>query len=545
MTDVAEPVGPLNQPGEAPVLPRTPNRMVRKNPFMTGEEWCMFMPGQSSGVKPTHSDTNPADDLPNVWKPPGSLLRVPKCVFLTSVPPAHLWGDHFTLMTKWVAYGYFGHWNDSVARDVRTTAASSAAFGSLVFDGFVGTFSYIGWTIDPHYDPSMDAPRKWSKIGNIPNVSFAEHNRLMAVYTEVKETLETMYPGQIFIYIPEFFPKNPVRAFGPNDENMPLILDIVSPDGIAANTPKNWANGPLWILGPDAIEDVSQFQVPPSAKFQADFFGTNFLHIYAGYQCADGQAGHFGSRSGPDINDVTGRRFWNNVTSFGDPLDKGIEASLIGYTSWEAATSAPLDGYEGQSFTDMLNFMDDIGFRTEGVDGPVRTIPVGKGALLKAAFNNFAGYKCALFEYDGSYSGSYTGIEPGQGNSDKTIYHGITNFKVQDWVEDFRFNIEQVIIDTPNPYGDIHYEPGDPDYNVYIRYPSTPQMKVFTDFADLQYATMLNTLNDLGPKTVEMWSTMISTHNLGDYGFEYVGGSSMLTVEYLLDYIQRHFGFIH
>lgn len=544
MTAVPEPAGPLNQPGEAPVLPRTPHRAVRKNPFMTGEEWCMFMPGQSSGVKPARTDTNPADDLPTTWKPPGSLLRVPKCVFLTSVPPAHLWGDHFTLMTKWTAYGYFGHWNDSEARDVRFTPASSVAFGSLLFDGFVGTFSYIGWTIDPHYDPSMDAPRKWSKIGTIPNVSFSEHNRLMAVYAEVKETLEAMYPGQIFVYTPQFFPTNPVRSFGPNDENMPLILDVVSPDGIAANTPKNWANGPLWILGPDAIDDVSQFQVPPTAKFQADFFGTNFLHIFAGYQCSDGTVGHFDQRSAPDIGDVKSRRHWVNVSTFGDPLDGGIEAGLIGFTSWEAAIHEPLDGYEGDTYNNILSYMEDIGFRADSVDGPVRTVPVGKGALLKAVFDNFAGYKCALFQYDGSYSGSYTGIEPGQGNSPNTLFDGVTHFKVQDWVEDFRFNIEQVILDTPNPDGDIAYEPGNLIYNVYLRYPSTPQMKVFTDFADLQFTTMQNTLNDLGPKTVQIWNTIISTYDLGNYGFEYVGGSSMLTVSYLLEYIQRHFGFI-
>jgi hypothetical protein len=544
---------PANQVGQQPRIPDSDyegNKVGFQpsgNLFKSGEQWSLFMPGQSGGVKGV--------DNPTVWPSPGTLLRVPKCVFLTSVPPAHLWGEQFTLMTKWQPYGYFGHWFDSEARDVRFTPPSSVIEGSELFDGQTGTFAYLGWAVDPQYNTDLDGPRKWEKVGSITNASFEEHNRLQEVFAEVKEILEAQYPNQIYIYITQFFPSNPVRAIGPNDENEPLVLDVVSQEGIAANTPPDFCNGPLWILGPDQVDDRSQFQVPPSPKFEANFFGTNFLHIYAGYQCLAPLLA--GDNAGPnDLSGMINRLFFANTTTMGNPLDGGVVARINGYSPWKAATEDPLDGYEGTASYDfMLNYVESKGFAAESVDNPVRNLPIGKGAKLQSVYNNFAGYSCALFQYDATYGGNYAGLSTASGSqvSDGATgtppYVGPTNYSVQSWVENYRFNIGQVMADIQNDaalglltYSDYHFEPGNGLYNYYTRYPSTEQMAVFTNYLQQQYTLMTTALNGLGPKTAEMWATMIDTYDLADYGFSNPGGSSLLTVEYLVDYIKSHYG---
>src|ERR1019366_6617205 len=147
---------PPNQPFTVPRMPfnATNPPMSRSDIMGTGVNpapFTMFMPGQSLG-SPT--------EYPTAWPEAGTMLRVPKCVFLTSNPPAHLWGKNFTLMSKWSPYGYFGHWYDMHVRDTRYEAATVGSEGSEIFGGFTGNYGYIGWTIDPQYSSTNDGRRK-------------------------------------------------------------------------------------------------------------------------------------------------------------------------------------------------------------------------------------------------------------------------------------------------------------------------------------------------------------------------------------------------
>jgi hypothetical protein len=475
------------------------------------------MPGQSQGSK---------DEKPEVWPAAGTPLRVPKCVFLTSCPPAHLWGKNFTLMSKWAPFGYFGHYFDAVARDIRVTpTATMVPNGSELFDGFSGNYSYIGWTIDPQYPLTNDGRRKWNKCSVVLNLIYNEHLRLVNEFQIAKAYLETRYPNQVFVQICEFFPNSPVTAIAPNDELMPKVLDVYSDAGIAANAPKHKANGPVWLLGPDTID----FD-PTSRQFTTDFFGTNFLHIYCGYQATGGGDG--------SVVDLLGRFHWSDI-KFGYKLDTTFGP---GFDQWIVLPN--FEGYEGDSYGIALNRLKgDMG------SGDPTLVPSGKFDNLLLGYRNFAGYHTSLHEYDLDFNfGAPAQFLSGMGIG--TIWpRGDVVYGDQDWVEQviiLGYDEREAIYGSGAPYFDEDFPGVDFDggvYNHFIRYPGTDEyVNTWIPELQTQWSTLKTAMLDLGPKTVSLWDDLFTRYNLADFGFSYDGGSSVVDADYIIKYVQTYYG---
>ncbi len=504
----------MNQPFDIPRGPDGKQLLSRSEIMGTNGNdsppWTMFMPGQSSGSN---------NELPAVWPAAGSLLRVPKCVFLTSVPPAHLCGKNFTLMSKGGPYGYFGHYFDAVARDIRVTPSPTVnPYGSLVFQGFTGTYTYIGWTIDPQYPPAMDKRRQFNKCSVIPNAIYSEHLRLVGEFQSAKAILEAKYPNEVFVQICEFFPSTPAVTVAPQDELMPLVFDVYTPEGIAANAPLHGANGPAWLLGPD--HDAT------------NFFGTNFLHLYCGYQ-DDG-----GNSSPKSAFDAVNRwHWWSN--NFGYKLDVNFG---LGHDQWIEDPGIP-DGYESFTYGFATQHMD----KTLGSNSPEAATVSASTPLdfLRNGYSKFAGYKVALYTYDAPWDFPLPKF-----NTDTGAYFPchVLDYGDQDWVEQTFFDYPDISeIFAGNP--EICLETGaggldgDGNYNVFMRYPTSLEYKqTFLPALDEQFTLLTTALQNLGPKTAQIWNYLIDTHSLGDVGIGYAGGSSQLTADSIVALVEEHYG---
>lgn len=483
-------------------------------PFLHGDEWIMFMPGQSSGF---------TKEKPSVMPAPGSLPRVPKTVFLTSCPPAHLWGANFTLVTKWTPFGYFGHWNDAMARDTRYTTPTINPYGSLVFDGFTGQYSYMGWSIDPQYPLAWEGRRMFKKHAVVPNLIVTEHYRLVAEFQAAKAILEAKYPNQVFVQVCEFFPNDPVTTIAPEDELSPKVLDVYTPEGRAHNAPKASASGPIWLLGPD--KDAGP----------EDFFGSNFLHIYCGYQ-SDGPD----ATPTPTVEDLRGRFNWPG--NLGYKLDTSFN---FGFDQWIAQNPAdPFapDGYEGVNVLFTENYL-----KAQMTGEHHGIIPTGdKLTNLQHAHDGFRGYKTVLHEYDLPWS---FGGEPDFTPQGTTGPCGPATYYDQDWVEQtiiIGYLIREALAagDPDQCFGTGGGGlTGDGNYNLFEAYPSTlsytetlvPQLRS-------QWSYLKTTILDLAPKTVQIWNDLFAYYGLADLGFEYGGGSSTVTSASIVAYVESHYG---
>lgn len=545
----------MNTPGMYPKFPGI-SSFVRRSDFLDTTRapyWSMFMPGQSMG-RPY------PPEVPSTWPPTGAPLRVPKVLFLTSCPPAHLYTNNFTLISKWskFARGYLGHHDDAVARDTRFWSPAYAPatvnpYGSLVFDGFVGGYDYIGWTCDPQNLPREEGRRLIRKYATIPNPIVTEHLRLVAEFAIAKSTLESRYPGRVFVQICEFFPSAPSLGIAPNDEMLPRVLDVYTPAGIEANTPKHFANGPTWMLGPDFYN----FNLTTHQN-EMNFFGTDFAHIYCGYQSSDNVINDDGFlfRGAPDITDLITRYNWDDGL-FGYKLDTSFFAGYDQFlVNLDPTDSTYNDGYEYGAYDKAVEWLNTVMNNTSTLTiGPLtRTLLKGKLDLLKLGFPNFASYATELHQYDMTFP--FPGSPPNFRTGVGSLYpRGDTIYEDQDWVEDEIVGSYDTRRDTdPNLLGDRYYPGADYDsgvYNFYNRYPATDQyINTWTPQLHNQFNWLKQVLNDLGPKTSDIWDQLIEENHLDDFGFTRpeTSGSSTITADYIIAWaearwnLKEHFG---
>ena len=332
---------------------------------------------------------------------------------------------------------------------------------------------------------------------------------MRAVFQEANEILEST---GYYVQICEFFPSEPRFAHPPYDEFKPWVLDLFSDEGLEANTPRHFANGPLWILGPDS--------------YPAEFFGTHFTHIFCGYQATDGillPDTFFRARGAPDHSDLIKRVHWKN--QFGYNFEA---ANLLAQVPWEVLED---DGYlETEWITNYIRrLMNQVTDDT----------PAGKFAMFSPSHPQFASYKTHLHNYDPAWN------FPGKPSFNQHLKPGafppyVTRYDEQDWVE-------QVIIlgcgqrrdNDENPFGDRHYMCGSPDaYNFTVRYPSEEQYRdQYLPWLHGEYDGFKEAILSLTPKTREIWETLIAENNLNDYGIKYAGGSSEVTVDYIVDLV--------
>lgn len=586
----------INQPGQVPRNPASgglSDGVFQSSPGITSRSrflvndytndnpayWSMFMPGQDgrgSGDGP----------LPAVWPAAGSLLRVPKCVYLTSCPPAHLWGANFVLMTEWSPNGYFGHYNDATARDTRTYAPgyappTSVPLGSLAFDGLTGTYSYIGWTIDPQFDPREIGRRKWQKYATIPNPIVAEHLRLVAEFQIAKSTLEARYPDQVFVQVCDFFPLDPVTAIAPWDERMPKVLDVYTPSATNPNTPGMFANGPIWMLGPDRVV----FDVV-SRTYSTPFFGTNFLHIYCGFQAIQGQlieGETFEEGPGlsvPDISDLVLRGSFDSNTGYSlntDPSFAGVMTSWVmtDHDMYQTGTNGTLVVNSIQNYiTTAYSLMTQSTLLDPG--GPnERLEPEGKLDMLLLGWRNFAGYRVSLHEYDLTWSFGPP-VTRFKGATTTSLYPCYSlNYDDQDWVEGYAFNYADRVSQYGSgaPWHDLCFPgangegypgaagtggddatggtgPGgsfntEADYNMSTRYPGTDQYEGpggYNSVLKAQYDLFVAAMTNASPGCVAVWNQMIREKSLDTLGFQYDGGSSLVDSAYIIAYVEDYYG---
>lgn len=524
--------------------------------------WTMFMPGQSYGMPYS-------TELPNTWPPAGAPLRVPKVVFLTSVPPAHLWTRKFVLVTKWArqARGYLPHWDDAEVRDTRIWSpdyrpAVKYPYGTLVFPAFYGGYEYIGWTCDPQYDKREEGRRMIRRYTEIKNPIVDEHLRLVGEFREAKEYLEAKYPGEIFVQVCEFFPSEPLTGIAPSDELMPKVLDVYTEQGRATNTPQHFANGPTWMLGPNVCFYDQVLDRPC-----LNFFGTDFLHIYCGYQSSDGAIGRdgFSPRYKPNLHDLITRYHWDD-TQFGYRLDDQFG---YGYDSFLVSMKPPgtySDGYENESYEACKARMDALMNASKTYDvggGKSRTVPQGKLSMLRVGFPTFSGYRVRLHEYDLTFKpeGGLPHFRPGTGPC--KFPRGDTVYEDQDWVEQaIVMQYQQRQDEDPNTYGDSYYPGAHYDgygtgsgggppseggehggYNFFERYPGTDMYeKTWTPRLQNQHTWMVQVLNGLGPKAAQIWQDLIEENRLDRLNFEYAGGSSAVTSGSIVRTVEQHFG---
>lgn len=513
-----------NQPHQTPVRQAGGLTFSRSAILGTGPgkpPWTMFMPGQSKGSK---------DEYPTDWPKEGKLLRVPKCVFLTSCPPIHLWGKNFTLMSKWMPFGYLGHWHDAPVRDIRYKDAIANPYGTLIFGGFTGTYDYLGWTIDPRYadtHPEWDGRRKFHKCEVVQNAIYYEHYRLIAAFDAAKKTLESRYPGEVFVEVTEFFPRDPKMTKAPRDELDPLVFDIYTESGYAANAPKHGTDGPVWLLGPD------------NGQYPMEFLGTNFLHIYAGYQTEGG------SSDPRNADDIFSRYHYPNRV-FGYKLDRNFGP---GYTEWKEVTAVPsgyLDWAEDATFNTVKSDMGKSLSYEDALNGVVG----GKLDKLRLGWPNFAGYRVALHEYDRPFIFPGAHFLPEQKTEMPPKTSG--TYGDADWVEQTVIiaysTRKRIYEESHDPYGDQYFPGpegllGDGVYNLFVRYPGTDiYVDIFVPMLNAQHDLLKKALESLGPGTKRIWERLNNLYGLEKLGIAYNGGSSTLTADSIVQMVEEHYG---
>ena len=200
------------------------------------------------------------------------------------------------------------------ARDTRAgarlpaLASGAVGAGSLLFDGFVGGYEYIGWTIDPQYNTREEHRRGWRKYATVHNVIVDEHTRLIAAFRDAKTYLEAKYPDKVFVEITGFFPDRPRhrdRPSRPADAQGPRRLHLGRGRGQHADPPRE---------RPDLDARPQLRQLRHGPRWYTPCFGTNFLHIYCGYQADQGflppgqSFTTYRDQQYPDISDLTDSR---------------------------------------------------------------------------------------------------------------------------------------------------------------------------------------------------------------------------------------------
>lgn len=560
--------GTINRPGmpprySYPVRPQQPGKDFGDNtefPVPTYAQFPMrvsdFLQQQKAVTMfaPPQTFGDPfGNDPPTEWPAPGTPIKVPKCVYLSSVPPCHLWGDNFTLMTRWTFPGYFPHYDDPEPHLPSEPPAPSLPYGALTFPGFIGTYEFY-WTIDPQIEATKLIPRWWTKYNKVHNPIVDEHNRLIAEFQAAKEYLEATYPNDVFVHISNFFPDPPDTAIAPNDEKKPKVLDVYTE---AQVSPDDKINGPLWMLGPNAYHYKEQDN-QGNDVFKTDFFGTDFLHIYAGYPT---YRGNFNSSGWVDnffsLNSANERQkqmiqegIW--ATTIGYPLDKTFG---FAFDQWKFFHDIGY-GYEGTGYQQLIDVYDRLLNKTQSVGD--HDLPQGKLAVLKTGIANFSGHTVLLHEYDLSFD---VGTKPDfrkDSRATKFPRHDII-YTDQDWIEqNIVLSYQQRQDEDPNPDGD-HYYPGlhyngGPDeqavvgslFNYFERFPSTGQYRtVYTPELQFQWSTFNTVMNGLGPGAIKVWNQLIEDHELGPLGYQYQDHSSVIDVNYIVQAVINHYGLEH
>lgn len=224
-------------PNQKHMVPRYPDGTplaMRRSHFLDSTQKCFFGPGQRPDSGDQTGINNDVDVVQKEYTPPldwpgsGMLLRVPQVVFLRR---------------QFFSYGGGG--------------------GSADFSGGIPTPSINYWT-DFHTG-------FWSVFGTsggfqvgLPGLPVVEDYRIAAIFAEVAETISALRPGRTFVthFDADYIVDGWGNVFVPPDQ------EIISKDMLA--------------LGMD--NTLVHMLAPPLTETQ--FFGTDFLHVYAGLPAA-------------------------------------------------------------------------------------------------------------------------------------------------------------------------------------------------------------------------------------------------------------------
>lgn len=262
-----------NQKGDLPRIPGGARFTLSRGKFLDGTIQTYYGPGQPPDAGSTYAA--PAD-----WPPAGSLLRVPQVVWLTLavgqfdlvadpdlpqhssyslqyaaayVPPVFRW---------WVVgttpVGPEGGFAYTVQSDTNPTLLDEVSArghldtnGDFLFehppnpDGAVVTTATAGTLPVPSFTTTIASPYP------------AEYARIKAAYAAAKARVESLRPGRTFVQV-----------------NDPFLWSTVVPP-----TPPNTDNRRFFTATDLAIY---WHMIAPDVPPDQPWFGTDFLHVYAG-----------------------------------------------------------------------------------------------------------------------------------------------------------------------------------------------------------------------------------------------------------------------
>lgn len=237
-----------------------PQNCFSRSDILTGKTPAAFGSAQSAAVCSDGESTDDPATWPKLWPKKGRLLRVPKCVILSSFPQwTAYWPKSYFFFPRDVIgdtglgflgnYYYFDQWNTldpvdetppdysftngydlSNPTDQQTLLASDGYKNNRVWDNMqfldeadkYGVYNaYVSCvqtggrecaSIPPYLfnkcptDPPPSTERYFQSVGNVTNPYYQIHNQLLNAFLAAKQVLESDPVDPIYVIIPNWQP---------------------------------------------------------------------------------------------------------------------------------------------------------------------------------------------------------------------------------------------------------------------------------------------------------------------------------------------------
>jgi hypothetical protein len=330
-----------NRPFSVPWTSDRSRNVFSRGDILLGKQKAAFGSGQSLGVAASGEDPHILATHPQKWPNSGKVLKVPKCVILSSLPywtvywpscyfygPRDIIGQMFTPPNLFGNYYYFDQWNnidpsqevhdntiycnDELGLDCGDLPSNSTIDASSPFwDNFhppvpedekiLYTRSYNNQqaglppsSTDGIAETNIPPETRYNQIiANIrTNPYYTLHPQIMAAFRQAKLILESDPVDPIYVTIPEWMPDKivqtrngtltkPEMKFNTSHGTGCDIIDVIPCYGTY-----NVAWGPPY---PDPDDSRNRLDFPacnvPYLASTDPGFGTNTLHLYVGHGC--------------------------------------------------------------------------------------------------------------------------------------------------------------------------------------------------------------------------------------------------------------------
>lgn len=553
-----------NRPFSIPWSSNQSKGVFSRSDILTDKQPSAWGSDQSLGVAVSGENPHIVSTIPQKWFNAGRVLKVPKCVILSSLPewtlywpgcyfygPRDVIGQMFTPPFAFGNYYYFEQWNygdpNQQILDTSTFSDGNVPLNSPFWSNFnppVPDGSKIEWTesyFDEHNQqppPPTDfilpnisppAPRFNQIIGTVQNNPYYSlHQQLMQTFAQAKMILESDPVDPIYVTIPGWLPALYQTRNGfltKNDEAFNSSHGTGCAITDAAPCYNVWEIpwGPFYPNGKDSRNraDFPCTSVPYLATTDPGF-GTNVLHMYVGHAC---------------------HRYDNDASIFGWqawPLQP--EGQYLGPTFSSNYIGANLPYFAGRRNV-WRDYGFDYGFLNHGPNGIYQTY----GALIQAAadqykknFYNYRQFATRLFNYGQSIQVAWQTqniwMDQKHDCHSTAFYFGLTfdEFVAAHTTEDQWYND---CFDSPQNPAHLKYAEGIQNF------PDSPSLRLaISEFYPPIQQRVNAYYGGIEQGTADLYKLIIKNQGLADFNVQYGGTfQPLLDVDALVGYIRDYF----